>query len=130
MHKEKGFTVLEVAVVIVALLIIGVFFLVQRNDLETTARDQQRKVAINSMYYSLTEVYYQKNSFYPTSINADNLTSVSPELFTDTQGVQLGETGSEYSYEGINCNSEGKCKGFKLIAVLEKEAEYIREAKQ
>jgi prepilin-type N-terminal cleavage/methylation domain-containing protein len=129
MSKERGFTVIEVIVAIVVLAIIGVFFLVQRNDLETTARDQQRKVAINSMYYGLTEVFYQKNSFYPTSISTDNLTSVSPELFTDTQGVQIGEVNSEYSYEGINCDAEGKCKGFKLTAALEKEAEYIKEVR-
>jgi prepilin-type N-terminal cleavage/methylation domain-containing protein len=128
MRKEKGFTVIEVVVVIVILVIIGVFFLVQRNGLETTARDQQRKIAINSMYYGLTETFHKDNGFYPTSINSGNLKTVDPELFSDTQGVKIGETGSEYFYEGTNCSSEGKCKGFKLTAILEKEAEYIRES--
>ncbi|MCL1929953.1 type II secretion system GspH family protein [Candidatus Saccharibacteria bacterium] len=129
MQKEKGFTVIELAIAIVVLVIIGVFFLVQRNDLEVTARDQQRKVAINSIYYSLTEVFHKENGFYPTSINHGNLKSVAPELFIDTQGTAVGEIGSEYFYEGINCNSDGKCRGFRLSAALEKEAEYIREVK-
>ena len=127
MGKEKGFTVTEVTVVIVVLIIIGVFFLIQRNDLETTARDQQRKVAINSIYHGLTEVFYKENGFYPTSIDPDKLTSVPAELFTDTSGVKIDETDSEYFYEGVNCGSDGKCKGFKLTALLEKEAEYVKE---
>ena len=129
MRKEKGFTVIEIAVAVAILVVIGVFFLMQRNDLETTVRDQQRKVAINSMYYGLVEVFHKENNFFPTSISADNLTSVTPELFIDTRGIEIGEVGSEYFYEGISCNSEGKCKGFKLTASLEKEAEYTREVR-
>jgi len=126
MSREKGFTVIEVMVVIAVLIVLGVFFLIQRNDLETTAHDQQRKVAINSIYYGLTEVFYKDNGFYPTSVNSDNLKGVDPELLIDTNGVAIGGSGSEYSYEGTNCGSEGKCKGFKLTATLEKEAEYSR----
>jgi prepilin-type N-terminal cleavage/methylation domain-containing protein len=127
MHKEKGFTVIEISVVIVILLIIGIFFWVQRGDMEATSHDQQRKTAINSLYYGLTEVFYKENGFYPTSINSDNLRGVSPESFVDTNNVAIDSANSEYFYEGINCDKDGKCKSFKLVTSLEKEAEYVRE---
>ena len=127
MKKEYGFTAIEISVIIAILLIIGIFFLLQRNNLESTTRDQQRKIAINSMYYGLKEVFYKENKFYPTSISSENLKSVDPKLFEDMNGVKIGDIGSEYFYEGINCDMNGKCKSFKLIANMEKEAVYIRE---
>ena len=55
--KQRGFTVIELMVVIVLLLVIGVVFLVQKNNIEVAARDDTRKIAINSIYYNLEEVY-------------------------------------------------------------------------
>jgi type II secretory pathway pseudopilin PulG len=127
MKRERGFTVIEAIMAVAVLVIIGVFFFIQKNELETTARDQARKVAINSMYYGLTEVFYKENKYYPTSIDASTLRSVEPGLFNDTNGNVINTPGGEYFYEGINCNIDGHCVSFKLTARLEKEAEYIRQ---
>ncbi|MDR1300835.1 MAG: type II secretion system GspH family protein [Candidatus Nomurabacteria bacterium] len=126
MKNEKGFTVIEIIIAAVMLVVLGIFFLIQKNELETTARDQERKTAINSIYYGLTEVFYQENQFYPTSVDEDNLRAVDPALFIDTTGAKINSTDGEYFYEGIDCDMNGQCQSFKLTAILEKESEYIR----
>jgi type II secretory pathway pseudopilin PulG len=127
MKKQHGFTVIELVVMIAVFIVIGVFFLIQRNDLTTTSNDQRRKTAINSMYYNLTEVFYKENQFYPTSIGEVNLKAIDPSLFDDVNGTKIGQSGSEYNYEGVNCDINGKCQSFKLTTTLEKESEYIRQ---
>jgi type II secretory pathway pseudopilin PulG len=126
MKQEHGFTVIEAIVAIVVLAVVGSFFFIQRNDLETSAHDQARKTAINSMYYGLTEVFYKENDYYPTAIDSNVLRSVAPELFTDQQGLVINSPEGEYFYEGVNCDIDGRCKSFKLTAKLEREAEYVR----
>ena len=81
MKNSKGFTVVEVMVAVLVLVVLTVFFVVQRSGLEETTRDQERKMAINSMYYSLTEGFYKDNGYYPESISRDKLPTVDPTLF-------------------------------------------------
>ncbi len=124
-RQSRGFTVIEIIIVIAVLGIASVVFFVQKNNLETAARDEQRKTAINSMYYSLEEVYYRDNNAYPRTINAETLPSVDPELFKDTNGVTIGDGNSEYRYEATDCNGD-TCKSYSLRATLENEADYIK----
>jgi prepilin-type N-terminal cleavage/methylation domain-containing protein len=129
MHKEKGFTVIELIVVIVILLTVGGFFLLQRADLATTIRDKERKIAVNSLYLVLTEVYYPEHKSYPAAINLADLKSLDPELFLDSHSINLsdGSTDNKFSYEGTNCDNENRCKSFKLSVTLEKEALYTKQ---
>lgn len=120
---RQGFTVIEILFVIVLLATASIFFFVQKNDIETVARDDTRKTAINAMYYGLEEVFYPANKYYPQSISEDNLTSVDPNLFTDPNGIKLGEAGSDYTYYPTNCD-DGKCKSYTIQAVLENEDDY------
>ena len=93
MKREKGFTVIEVAIVVVVLIVLAVFFIIQRNGLEEASRDQERKTAINAMYYSLTEGFYAENGYYPRTISREQLPTVDPTLFTDPSGYTLeGDT--------------------------------------
>ena len=41
MKRERGFTVVEVSIVVVVLIVLAVFFVIQRNDLEKASRDQE-----------------------------------------------------------------------------------------
>jgi len=126
--RTDGFTVIELLVIVLVLGAASVLFFVQKGNLEISARDQQRKTAINAMYYSLEEVFYKSNSFYPTTIDETTLPSVEPALFTDPPGVKIGQAASNYRYEPVNC-TDSKCKGYTLRSTLENEADFVKESK-
>jgi type II secretory pathway pseudopilin PulG len=124
-RTSRGFTVVEVLIVVSVLIFASILFFVQKNNLEVAARDSQRKTAINAMYYSLEEVYFKQNGHYPRTINETVLPSIEPSLFTDTNGVKIGESDSEYRYEPTNC-TEDRCAEYTLRALLENEADYVK----
>ena len=89
-------------------------------------RDENRKIAINAMYYALEEGYYAENSAYPETIESESvLPWIDPQLFTDPNGFTLWQEDSDYSYEGTNCEN-AKCKSYTLRAKMEKEDFYIK----
>jgi hypothetical protein len=92
-------------------------------------RDEQRKEAINAMYYALEEGFYARNGYYPEEISEKNLTVMDPQLFTDPDGINLGVEGSSYTYEPADCEN-AKCKEYTLRAVLEKEDSYIKKNRE
>lgn len=135
--KQRGFTVIELTVVIAFLLFAAVLFFVQKNNLEVASRDDSRKTAINAIYYSLEESFFKQNGYYPTEVTSKNLTTLDSALFTDPNGIKLGQTTqevdeeeiavqSDYRYEPTNC-VDGKCKSYTLRADLEAEADYIKK---
>ncbi len=126
MKKQAGFTVVELLVVLVLLMVGTWLFVSERSNVQAAVRDQERKVAINAMYYNLEEVYYEKNGFYPASIDSKTLRAMDPELFTDPTGYKLGDGSSNYKYEGINCNTSNQCKEYRLSSSMELEAEYVK----
>lgn len=89
--KQAGFTVIELIVVAVFLGIASLFVFVQLNNLKVASWDQQRKTAINAMFYALEEVYYKEHKSYPETLTAAMLPSVDPKLFTDPDGFTLGK---------------------------------------
>jgi type II secretory pathway pseudopilin PulG len=125
MKRSQGFTVIEVIVVVLFLSVATALLFIQKNNLAATQRDDQRKTAINAMYYSLEEVFFEKNGYYPSKIDSKTLRSMDPTLFTDPTGIKLGAQDANYHYEANNCNND-QCKGYKLSADLEKEAEYVK----
>lgn len=130
MKDEKGFTVIELLVVLVFLIAMSVLFVIQKSNVESTVRDDQRKVAINAMYYNLEEVFYEKNKYYPQSIDSKTLRAMDPEQFTDPDGYKMGDPSANYHYEGLDCSLDGKCKRYKLRADMEREAEYVKDSRR
>lgn len=130
MNKTRsGFTVLELAIVII-LAGIGVsLFFAQKVSIDAFARDEDRKTAINAMYYSLEEGFYAKNGYYPSTIFEDNLTTMDPNLFTDPSGININEEGSSYRYEPAGCDDDGKCSQYTLRATLEKEEDFVKRSR-
>lgn len=129
MKKKSGFTILELSTVIVLAGLLLVLFFVQKQNSDAMHRDEQRKEAINAMYYALEEGFYAENGYYPESISEDNLKTMDPQLFTDPNGINIGTEGSSYSYEPADCE-DGKCKEYTLKADLEKEADYIKKNRE
>ena len=124
-HTSKGFTVIELIFVIVLLGAASVLFFIQHNNLEVAGRDETRKTAINAMYYSIEEVYFKNHNYYPRTIDSSVLPSVDPALFTDPNGVKIGEAKSNYRYEPYNCNGD-QCKNYTLRTTLENEDDYVK----
>lgn len=126
MKRERGFTILELVVVIFFASLLLILFFLQKLNLDAMHRDEQRKEAINAMYYALEEGFYAKNGYYPENISEENLKVMDPSLFTDPSGINLGQEDSDYTYEAANCTN-GKCKEYTLKARLEKEDTYIKK---
>ena len=125
MKTKTGFTVLELIIVGVFAGLLLILFFVQKANIDAMERDEDRKVAINAMFYALEESFYRENGYYPESISEDNIKVIDPALWTDPLGVNLGTVGSSYSYEPANCEN-GKCKEYILKADLEKEDAYVK----
>lgn len=126
MKYKRGFTVVELLIVITLLGAASIIFFVQKSNVEVAARDATRKTAINAMYYSLEEVYFKEKGNYPRTLSAETVPSVDPTLFNDPSGVALGESSSNYRYEGTDCN-EDSCSSYELRTTLENEADYIKK---
>lgn len=122
---KKGFTILELVVVATFAGLLFLLFFIQKTNLDALARDEDRKTAINAMYYALEESFYRDNKYYPETISEDNITVIDPALWTDPDGHNLGDPKSNYSYQPANCDN-GKCKEYILKAELEKENPYIK----
>ncbi len=129
MKRASGFTVIEIIAVIVFLGLVATLLLMQRSNLIATQRDNDRKTAINAMYFTLEEVFYEKNKFYPSKIDSKTLPAVDPVLFTDPDGAKMNESASDYRYEGTNCDND-KCQSYTLRADLEREADYVKTSRR
>ena len=125
--RSSGFTVIELLFIVLVLGTASVLFFIQKTNVEVAARDQTRKTAINAMYYSLEEVFYKTNRYYPMTLNPTVLPSVDPSLFTDPSGVKLGQPKSNYRYEPINC-IDSRCKAYNLRTTLENEADFVKQS--
>lgn len=126
---KAGFTLVEILVVIAFLGLLFIFALLQYFTLSAMDRDEQRKTAINAMYYSLEEGFYAQSGYYPQTISDTVLTTMDPELFTDPDGVNLGSEGSTYTYEPADCDDNGHCQEYTLRADLEREDDYIKRSR-
>ena len=137
MRHRTGFTVIELLFVVAIFAAASVIFFIQKNNIEVTARDTQRKTAINAIHLSLEEVYFKKHGNYPRELNKDTLPSVDEALFTDPNGIKLGQTTvtvndtkypveSNYRYEATNC-TEDACKSYTLRTTLENEDDFVKK---
>lgn len=129
MKTKKGFTVLEIIIVSIFVLLALILFFIQKSNIDAMDRDEKRKTAINAMYYALEEGFYKDNKYYPETISEENIKIIDPSLWTDPYGVNLGDPASSYSYEPANC-TDGKCKEYILKADLEKEDVYIKHNRE
>lgn len=125
MDHNRGFTVVEIIIAILFVAFAGTLFVIQKRDIEAANRDNTRKAAINAMYYNLEELYFPARGAYPRTIDASVLKAMDPDLFKDPSGVALGTQGSNYRYDGIDCEADA-CKSYSLRADLEKEADFVK----
>ena len=127
--RQRGFTVLELIVAVVFLLIAGTIFFVQKHNIEVADRDSARKVAVNEMYYNLEDVYYPAHGGYPQHLTTDVLKGIDPNILKDPNGLAVGDYGSDYRYEPKNCDAADKCASYTLTANLQNEADYVKDSR-
>lgn len=130
MNVKKGFTIIEVTIVGAFAALLVIIFFLQKANVDAMNRDDDRKAAINAMYYALEEYYYPKYGYYPSEINEEVLPVIDPQLFTDPFGANIGTEASTYSYETADCNAANECQDFILRANLEKEDTYIKRGRK
>ena len=131
MKTKKAFTMLEIMLCVIVSGIFVVLFFFQKLDMEAMQRDEQRKVAINAMYFALEEGFYADKGYYPETISsADVLPWIDPNLFTDPLGINpwMEDVECDYVYEAANCE-DGKCKEYVLRSTMEKEEEYVKNSR-
>ena len=128
MKTKSGFTVLEIIIVSIFAALLLIIFFVQKSNIDAMERDEDRKIAINAMYYALEEDFYKEHNYYPETISEENIKVIDPSLWTDPFGYNLGDPESSYSYQPANCEN-GKCKEYILKATLEKEDAYIKSSR-
>lgn len=119
MKRTSGFTVIELISAVVLVFLVGTLVLVQKNNIDASSRDQQRKTFVNSIYYALKQGYSPQKGSYPATINKETLPYVDPKSF-DLVGVDPKYT---MRYQGLDCEANN-CKGFSVRVNLEKEATY------
>lgn len=128
MNKRNGFTVIELLVVIAFLIAVAVLGFFQLSKIRDESDNTKKRTAINAMYYSLEEGFYAKNGYYPEKIEDKTLLTMDTALLNDPNNKKIGDRASAYRYEAANCNN-GKCKSYKLRAVLAGENDYIKESR-
>lgn len=129
MKTHRGFTVIEIIIVVAILSFASILFFSQKSHVAAAARDESRKTAINTMYHTLESVYYKEHSSYPRVISEKTLPSLNPDLLKDPSGISIGEGESNYRYEPTGCSNDTTCTGYTLRAILEKEDDFIKKSK-
>lgn len=126
--RQRGFTVIELVVVILFLVGAGMVLLFQVQKINSENDNTHKKTAVNAIYYSLEESFYPANKYYPEHIKEDTLKTMDPELLVDPEGSQIGESDSAYRYEPTDCQ-DGKCKSYTLRAILTGEEDFIKKSR-
>ncbi|UTX51460.1 prepilin-type N-terminal cleavage/methylation domain-containing protein [Candidatus Saccharibacteria bacterium TM7i] len=129
MKSRKGFTIIEILIVVAVLAFASILFFTQKNNVTAAARDEARKTAINTMYHTLESVYYPAHKSYPRTLTKDTLPTVNPDTFKDTNDILIGEGDSQYRYEPTGCTSDTTCTGYSLRAILEREDDFVKKNK-
>ncbi len=141
--REKGFTIIELLIVIVVIGILAAIVITTFSGIQRKARDSERTTDINAIHGQL-EAYFTTNGYYPTLANlsddgwvGSNLPGLDVEALRDPQGSGGNDiTGAiaedDYAYVLTNpaCDNGagGNCDGYTLTATLEAGGTHAKSA--
>lgn len=155
-HKNKGFTIVELLIVIVVIGILATLVIVTFTGIQQKARNSQRQTDINAVD-SHVEAFYAQYGFYPTLADLQDSTFVStylkgldPEALRDPKqavGGTIGATAAADQYSYVAANSSGGtcsnttattitngspvdngCDSFTLTAMQENAGNYVKKS--
>lgn len=144
---RRGFTIIELLIVIVVIGILAALVITTYNGIQQKARDTERKTDINALHGQL-EAYQAQNGKYPTlaDVNSStwrstNMKGLDQEALKDpsnnaTDGTQYNLVASPqadaYSYavtpSGCDNGANGDCTGYTLTATLEGGGTYTKQS--
>jgi prepilin-type N-terminal cleavage/methylation domain-containing protein len=139
-NRSKGFTIVELLIVIVVIAILATLVIVTFTGIQQKARDSQRQTDINAVDSHL-EAYFAQTGTYPTlamlqdsSWLSANMKGLDPQALVGPKGASINGTtsaGDAYGYVatagGVACPAASgsgaamvsTCDGFTLTAKLE-----------
>lgn len=126
MKASSGFTVVELLATVVFLSVVATIGFDRYQAVQTVHRDQDRKTAVNAIHHNLEEIVRSKLGGYPRVLNANILTAIDKSLLVDPNGNKIGTSASDYRYEPSGCSGGEVCRGYRLVANLEKERDYVK----
>jgi len=118
--KQKGFTIVELLIVIVVIGILATLVIVTFTGIQRRARDTQRQTDINAIQ-SHVEAFYADHGYYPTTVDlqdttflTDNMKGLKAEaLLAPNSTAQIDAAApstTKYSYvASASASSTGTC---------------------
>lgn len=111
--NQKGFTIIELLVVIVIIGILVALALPQLFAAQARGRDADRKNDMKNLQQKL-ETYFNDNDAYPTELPNSEAKIESADL--------TGPRDSTYTYAGESCDDDG-CQAYTLSVKLENDSD-------
>ncbi|HSX31002.1 MAG TPA: type II secretion system protein [Candidatus Saccharimonadales bacterium] len=135
-NRSKGFTIVELLIVIVVIAILATLVIVTFTGIQQKARDSQRQTDINALD-SHIEAYFASTGYYPSYADlssgtwvSGNLKGLDPQALVDPKGGSIATGTGDATHYGYAVNTGGAspasceaddttCAAFTLTAHLE-----------
>lgn len=114
-RSQKGFTLVELLVVISIIGVLATLVLLQLSSARARARDTKRIADVNQIRTSVESYFEDNNGTYPTAIDSTSIGKYLTKVPTDPLTAQ------PYGYS-YHTNAGGKVDGYQVWAKLEQTA--------